>query len=124
MSDFCAYALAYTTGRPLKEFRGRKTTTLPPIPDTAVDPMCARAVQDAAKLLRSLGHEVEEVDPPWQADGLQELFGAVFSNHIALSIAYSGMVAGRTPTADDMEPMSWAIFSMIEKLKAVQGMRS
>src|ERR1035441_1474406 len=75
-------------------------TTLPPIPDTAVDPMCARAVQDAAKLLRSLGHEVEEVDPPWQADGLQELFGAVFSNHIALSIAYSGMVAGRTPTAE------------------------
>jgi len=97
-------------------------TTLPPIPDTAVDPMCARAVQDAAELLRSLGHEVEEVDPPWQVDGLQELFGAVFSNHIALSIAYSGMVAGRTPTADDMEPMSWAIFSMIEKLNAVQGM--
>ena len=97
-------------------------TTLPPIPDTAVDPMCARAVQDAAELLRSLGHEVEEVDPPWQADGLQQLFGAVFSNHIALSIAYSGMVAGRTPTADDMEPMSWAIYSMIEKLNAVQGM--
>jgi len=97
-------------------------TTLPPIPDTAVDPMCARAVQDAAELLRSLGHEVEEVDPPWQADGLQQLFGAVFSNHIALSIAYSGMVAGRTPSADDMEPMSWAIFSMIEKLNAVQGM--
>src|ERR1035441_6792841 len=30
MSDFCAYALAYTTGRPLKEFRGRKTTALTP----------------------------------------------------------------------------------------------
>jgi amidase len=97
-------------------------TTLPPIPDTPIDPMCARAVQDAADLLRSLGHEVEEVDPPWQADGLQQLFGAVFSNHIALSIAYSGIVAGRTPSADDMEPMSWAIYSMIEKLNAVQGM--
>jgi hypothetical protein len=30
MADFCAYALAYTTGRPLKEFRGRKTTALTP----------------------------------------------------------------------------------------------
>jgi amidase len=97
-------------------------TTLPPIPDAPVDEMCARAVDDAAGLLRSLGHEVEEVDPPWQEPGLQELFGAVFSNHIALSIAYSGMAAGRTPTAQDMEPMSWAIFSAVQELNAVQGM--
>ncbi len=98
------------------------STTLPPVSDAVVDPMCARAVADAAELLRELGHEVQEVDPPWQADGLRELFGVVFSNHIALSIAYSAMVAGREPTAADMEPMSWAIFSMIRKLSAVEGM--
>jgi amidase len=97
-------------------------TTLPPVPDAVVDPMCARAVTDASDLLRSLGHTVQQVDPPWQTDGLQELFGAVFSTHISLSIAYSGMVAGREPTAQDMEPMSWAIFSMIGQLNAVQGM--
>jgi amidase len=97
-------------------------TTLPPVPEAVVDPSCARAVSDAADVLRSLGHEVEEVDPPWQADGLQQLFGMVFSNHIALSIAYSGNVAGREPTAEDMEPMSWAIHSMIKKLGAVEGM--
>jgi amidase len=94
----------------------------PPTPDAVVDPMCARAVEEAAELLRSLGHEVEEVDPPWQVDGLSELFGAVFSIHIALSVAYSGMVAGREPTAEDMEPMSWAIYSMVGKLSAVEGM--
>jgi amidase len=99
-------------------------TTLPPVPEAVVDPICARAVSDAADVLRSLGHEVEEVDPPWQADGLQQLFGMVFSNHIALSIAYSGKLAGREPTADDMEPMSWAIHSMIKKLGAVEGMAS
>jgi amidase len=97
-------------------------TVLPPIPGSPVDPLCSRAVEDAAELLRSLGHEVEQVDPPWQEPALQELFGAVFSNHIALSIAYSGMVAGREPTAEDMEPMSWAIFSMIHKLNAIEGM--
>jgi amidase len=96
--------------------------TDPPVPDAVVDPMCARAVSDAAELLRSLGHEVDEVQPPWRSDGLSELFGAVFSIHIALSIAYSGMVAGREPTADDMEPMSWAIYSMVRKLSAVDGM--
>ena len=97
-------------------------TTLPPVADAVIDPLCAQAVTDAAELLRSLGHDVQEVDPPWQIGGLQELFGAVFSTHIALSIAYSGNVAGREPTAEDMEPMSWAIFSMIQHLNAVQGM--
>ena len=97
-------------------------TTLAPIAEAIVDPMAAQAVTDAAELLRSLGHEVVEVEPPWLLEGLQELFGAVFSNHIALSIAYSGAVAGREPTEQDMEPMSWAIYSMIQKLGAVQGM--
>src|SRR5437899_1926595 len=97
-------------------------TSFPPVSDAVVDPVCARAVADAAELLGSLGHEVEEVDPPWQTEGLRELFGAVFSNQIALSIAYSGNVAGREPTAADMEPMSWAIFSMISKMGAVEGL--
>ena len=97
-------------------------TTLAPIAEAVVDPMAAQAVADASELLRSLGHEVVEVEPPWLLDGLQELFGAVFSNHIALSIAYSGAVAGREPAEEDMEPMSWAIYSMIQKLGAVQGM--
>ncbi len=100
-------------------------TTLAPIAEAVVDPMAAQAVTDAAELLRSLGHEVVEVEPPWLLEGLQELFGVVFSNHIALSIAYSGAVAGREVggiSSEDMEPMSWAIFSMIQKLGAVQGM--
>jgi amidase len=97
-------------------------TTLPPIPEAVVDPACAQAVTDAASLLRSLGHEVEEVDPPWRIEGVQELFGVVFSTHVALSIAYSGTIAGREPAAADMEPMSWAIYSMVEHLNAVQGL--
>jgi amidase len=97
-------------------------TTLPPIADAVVDPICAGAVSEASELLRSLGHTVEEVDPPWRVDGIQELFGGVFSIHIALSIAYSGLVGGRDPSAADMEPMSWAIFSMTNHINAVQGM--
>jgi amidase len=95
-------------------------STLPPVPDAVVDPVCADAVAKASELLRSLGHEVEEVDPPWRQEGLSELFGGVFSSQIALSIAYSGMVAGREPSEADMEPMSWAIFSMVRKLGALE----
>lgn len=97
-------------------------TTLPPIADAVIDPMCARAVSDAAELLRSLGHDVQEVDPPWQVEGLAEMFGAVFCIYISLAIAASGMIAGHEPTAQDVEPMSWAIFSMVQKLNATQGL--
>jgi amidase len=97
-------------------------TTLPPTPDAVVDPVCADAVAKASELLRGLGHEVEEVDPPWQLEGLSQLFGGVFSSQIALSIGYSGIVAGREPSAADMEPMSWAIFSMVRKLGAIDNL--
>jgi len=92
-----------------------------PSPDAQLDPLCERGARDAAELLRSLGHEVVEVDPPWRQEGLSELFGVVFSSLIALSIGYSAHVAGKTgPAAEDMEPMSWAIFSMISKLGTLE----
>src|SRR4029077_16471922 len=74
-----------------------------------------------AELLRSLGHEVEEVELPWRTDGVRELFGVVFGIQLALTMAASGIVAGREPVPEDMEPMSWAIFSLARGLNAVQG---
>jgi amidase len=95
-------------------------TTFPPLPDAQVDPMSADAVARASDLLRSLGHEVEDVEPPWQSEELADLFGGAYAAYIGLSIAYSGMVAGREPTAEDMEPMSWAIWSMGQAINSVQ----
>jgi amidase len=122
---------AATTARPPSRWRDGEEelgglriacTTLPPVPDATVDPISAEAVTATAEILRSLGHEVEEVDPPWQGERAREIFGAVFSNHVALAIAFSGSVVGREPTEEDMEPMSWAIFSMMRTLDAVQSL--
>jgi amidase len=99
-------------------------TTLPPLPEAKVDPLSERAVADAAELLRSLGHSVQEVQPPWQAEGIAELFTAVFCTHIALSIEFSAAVAGAHPSESDMEPMSWAIRSRVAEMSAVQGLAS
>jgi amidase len=113
-------AAAALDGRPPARLR-IAATTLPPLHDAVVDPVCAEGVARAAGLLRELGHDVEEVDPPWQMQGLSELFGAVFCTHVGRSIACSGVLAGREPQASDMEPMSWAIFSLARKLNAVEG---
>ncbi len=94
-----------------------------PSPDATLDPIAARGADEAAELLRSLGHEVIEVEPPWRQEGLSELFGMVFSSQIALSIGYSANVSGKGidgVTAEDMEPMSWAIFSMVRKLGTLE----
>lgn len=100
-------------------------TTLPPVPEVIVDPPCLAAVNDAAGLLSELGHDVVEVQPPWQVPGLTELFSSVFCTHIALSIAFSALVAGRGPgeiSEADMEPLSRAIYNFVAKLDAVEGL--
>jgi amidase len=103
---------------------GRKRiafTTLPPIPDVTIDPVCAKAAQDAAALLESLGHDVVEADPPWQDASLLETFTANFGPALATQMAFIGIVNGREPTADDMEPLSWAIYNLSKGIDSVQA---
>jgi amidase len=52
-------------------------TTQAPI-DAEVDPACVAAAHDAAALLSSLGHEVEEAAPDWGGPGLMDEFAAVW----------------------------------------------
>ncbi len=96
-------------------------TTSPPLADAPVDPAAVAAVERAGRLLEELGHRVEEVAPPWQLEGIGDLFGAYFAAHVSLGIHFSALVGGRfVPTADDMEPMSWALWEMSQGLTAVQ----
>jgi amidase len=97
-------------------------TTVPPIPDVPVDPVVAQATQDAAALLESLGHEVVEADPPWSRPDVAELFTASFGPAVCTQIALAAMIAGREPTADDMEPMSWAIWNICQDIDSVQAL--
>ncbi len=52
-------------------------TVSPPI-DAPVAPDCVAAAEDAARLLVELGHEVEEVAPPWTDGRLFSLFMTVW----------------------------------------------
>jgi amidase len=96
-------------------------TTLPPIPGTPIDPVCAKAAHDAAELLASLGHEIVEEDPPWQNESLLQLFTGVFAPMLASQCAFLELITGRQATADDMEPLSWALFEIAAQINATQA---
>ena len=96
-------------------------TTLMPLLEADLHPLCERAARDAAALLESLGHDVQEVQPPWRQPGLLELFTHAFGPAICSSIAAAGMLAGREPREDDMEPLSWELWQTSKRIDAVQA---
>jgi amidase len=85
-------------------------TTTPAIEAAGLDPLCERAVRDAADLLSSLGHDVEEIEPPWAGQNLLHAFTLVFGTPIAMGMWFGGQVTGREPSADLVEPLSWTIW--------------
>jgi amidase len=90
-------------------------TTVPAIDVAAIDPLCERAVRDAAGLLESLGHEVEEVDPPWKGQELLRAFTLVFGTPVALGMWFGSQSTGREPSAEFVEPLSWTIWEGVRE---------
>jgi amidase len=78
--------------------------------EAPVDPICERAVHDAAELLTSLGHEVEEVEAPWSGQTLMEAFTLAFGTPIGMGMFFGGQVSGREPSLELVEPLSWGIW--------------
>jgi amidase len=89
-------------------------TTVPAI-DAPIDPACEQAAREAAELLGSLGHEVEEIDPPWAGQELLRAFTLVFGTPVALGILFGSQVTGREPSAELVEPLSWTIWEGVRE---------
>ena len=73
---------------------------------------CVEAVQDAARLCSDLGHEVEEAKPTIDSQLVGEALTVVFSATCASSIDWFASQTGRTPTPDQFEPFTWALYEM------------
>src|SRR4051812_23119076 len=85
--------------------------------DAELHPEAERAVREAADLLSELGHEVSELsDPQWAQGDLLAVFTRVFGSHISTAIVFGGMVTGREPTAELMEPLSWQIYEHCQQM--------
>jgi amidase len=93
-------------------------TTAAPI-EAPHDPACEQAVRDAVKLLTELGHEVEEIAAPWGEDDLFHVFTLVFGTSIGMGMYFGGVVTGREPSPDLVEPLSWTIWEGVRERNAL-----
>jgi amidase len=81
-----------------------------PLEGAVLDPVCEAAARDAAALLESLGHTVEEITPPWSEHDLLPDFSRAFGPGIAFSVFIGGRLRGREPVDDDVEPLTWEMY--------------
>jgi amidase len=81
-----------------------------PLEGAVLDPVCEAATRDAAALLESLGHDVEEVTPPWSNLDLLPDFTRAFGPGIAMTTFIGGRIARREPTQEDVEPLTWMMW--------------
>jgi amidase len=83
----------------------------------AIDPACADAVVEAAKLCESLGHHVEAADPPIDRGALAAA-GVVISASVAADLDAVGERRGRPVSEDEVEPLTWGSY---QRGRAVSG---
>jgi len=75
-----------------------------------LDPACERAARDAADLLSSLGHDVEEISAPWDGTDLLPTFSVLWAASVAISVVHGQMAGGQSATEENLEPLTWALY--------------
>jgi amidase len=73
------------------------------------DPECSAAVQDSARLLATLGHEVDEAHPPVRREELVMAYLHVVAASTAADVALAARRTGRRPGADTLEAETLAL---------------
>lgn len=88
---------------------------------TPVDPICETAMRDAAKLLNSLGHHVEEVTPPvWQTAELEPAFNTLYAAGIATGVRGGAALTRRAPAPELVESLSWWFYEQAMRTSGAQ----
>ncbi|MGB0121178.1 MAG: amidase [Solirubrobacterales bacterium] len=82
-----------------------------PMTGGALDPEIVAAARNAGLKLEALGHEVSEPEMPTADNGdeLYETFITRWAAGMSQTVSVLGAIAGRDLTADDVEPLTWAL---------------
>jgi amidase len=81
-------------------------------------PDCIDAVRDAAKLCGELGHEVSEAAPAVAGELISQFFMNLYAAGCAWTVTAFSFLSGNTPSEEDFEPLTWALYQMGTQLPA------
>jgi amidase len=87
----------------------RVALVLDPGVDAELDPQAERATRDAAALLESFGHHVEQVDAPVQFEQLLDMFTDLWAAMVSMGVMFGELVSGRQASDENIEPLTMAL---------------
>lgn len=91
---------------------------------TPVHADCIAAVEEAAKLCRELGHEVEEASPTVDLPLVLPAFAAVWCANLTAIIEFLQRMTGQTPSTDNLEPLTLAYHEIGKRVGGGQYVQS
>ncbi|GMV06592.1 MAG: amidase [Gemmatimonadota bacterium] len=89
-----------------------------PLLPAEVHPDCVAAVEDAAALLASLGHHVEEAAPVVDARRFTLAFLTMVAAELGADLAFAAGLVGRPARRGDVEPATWALRLLADAITA------
>lgn len=91
---------------------------------TPLDPECKKAALEAAKLCESLGHKIEEAQPPIEDAWMRDAFLTVLRVSLARTLDDAAKSLGRPVTDKDVEPVTWVIAQVGRAITSVAYSRA
>ena len=98
--------------------------SLESIAGPGLDPQCAEAVRDAARLCESLGHIVEDVTLGWDYGPVQEAGGLIIAANIATLLDTEALRRGRAIAEDEVEALTLGIYERGRQITAPQYIKA
>jgi amidase len=77
-----------------------------------IEPEVSAGLADAARLCAELGHEVVEVTPNAEGPAVSDAFITLWVGGCAFAVSETAARLGKTPTPEELEPLTWALYEM------------
>jgi amidase len=80
-----------------------------------IDNDCVRALNDAVRLCRKLGHKLTQKNPVVDRKILGGAFNVIWAANCAATIDWIAKIVGRKAAPQDYEPLTWALYEQGKK---------